>query len=119
MAIGCHSVSHPRISQQTPLRQQFEIAASKSLVERHHGACRWFAYPYGTGDSHSPATYAICKELGFDAVFTTTPGVISAPHDRLRLPRIAMPDAVLPVRLFDARARGGGIPMARIKEWLA
>lgn len=119
MAIGCHSVSHPRIAQQTAMRQRFEIAVSKAIVERHLGTCRWFAYPYGTRESHSPATYAICSQLGFDAVFTTTPGITSCDHDRLQLPRISLPNTVMPRAIFEARVRGGGVPLTRIKEWLS
>ncbi len=119
MTIGAHSVSHTRIAQHSPQRQAFEIAASQACVAGELGACPWFAYPYGTPDSHNAQTRAILRDHAFDAGFTTYPAVLRADSDPLALPRIALPDAPMDQAIFEARVLGGGVPLARMKEWVS
>lgn len=115
MAIGCHSVSHPRIARQSAVRQRFEIAESRRLVEARLGHSPWFAYPYGTPESHDAGTRALVAEQGFAAAFTTVPALATPGQDHLRLPRIVLPDVAMTDRVFRARVRGGGIPLAAIR----
>lgn len=117
MAVGCHSVSHPRIAMASPTRQRFEIAESRRLVEARLGPAPWFAYPYGTPESHDAGTRALLAEQGFAAAFTTVPALAAPGQDRLRLPRIVLPDVAMPDRVFRARVRGGGIPLAAIRGY--
>lgn len=117
MAIGCHSVSHPRIARQSAVRQRFEIGAARRLIEDRLGPpCPWFAYPYGTPESHDAGTHALVREEGFSAAFTTATAFATPGQDSLLLPRIVLPDVPMPDRVFRARVRGGGIPLTRLKE---
>jgi peptidoglycan/xylan/chitin deacetylase (PgdA/CDA1 family) len=115
MAVGCHSVSHPRIAMKSATRQRFEIAESRRLIETRLGPTPWFAYPYGVPGSHDTATRALLQENGFAAGFTTTPGLAMPGQDCLRLPRIVLPDVPMTDRVFQARVRGGGIPLAALR----
>jgi peptidoglycan/xylan/chitin deacetylase (PgdA/CDA1 family) len=115
MTIGCHSVSHPRIARQSAVRQRFEIAESRRLVEARLGPSPWFAYPYGTPESHDAGTRALIAEQGFALAFTTVPALAAPGQDHLRLPRIVLPDVAMTDTVFRARVRGGGIPLAAIR----
>ncbi|MFZ3584184.1 polysaccharide deacetylase family protein [Loktanella sp. DJP18] len=118
MTIGCHSVSHPRIARQSAVRRKFEIEASRFGIELQLGHSPYFAYPYGTPDSHDDSTLACLRAAGFVTAFTTRSAHRSKDDDPLVLPRIAMPEAVMPQAVFEARVKGAGIALQRVAGWI-
>ena len=114
--IGVHSVSHPKIAKQTPLRQRFEIEAAHSYISARLGPCRHFAYPYGTPDSHDDNTRSILADLGIATAFVTRPAIARPGNDIFRLPRLVMPDRPMSDAVFRARSCGGGVPLNLLKE---
>lgn len=118
MTIGCHSVSHPPIARCSTVRQDFEITAAKALVEAELGPTRYFAYPFGIPKSHDAGTRTLLSRAGFEAGFTTEQIFAPPGTDRLVLPRITLPDIALDDAQFQARIRGGCIPLAYLKERL-
>lgn len=118
VGIGAHSVSHVRLSRTSPIRCRFEIAESKRLCEALLGRCEAFAYPYGTPESHSAQTRDELQRAGFTVAFLTHSDLVTASSDSMTLPRMAMPDEVMTLPEFQARARGAGIALRRVKELL-
>lgn len=116
--IGAHSVTHVPIAEMTPIRQQFEVNVSKTLIAERIGECSTFAYPFGTRGSYSAVTSEIIKSAGYDAAFLTHTDFVTANSHPLELARITLPDLPLPLYEFKARVRGGGLPLRLLKDAL-
>ena len=66
IAIGGHSMTHPRLSRLTEEEQREEIGACKRRLEEKLGhAIETFAYPYGSALDYTPLTESIVKESGY------------------------------------------------------
>lgn len=88
--IGAHSVSHPRLPVLEADSRDREIRDSRAFLESLLGReVTSFAYPHGLND---PSTRSSVEEAGFARAFTSATGVVRARTDRLRLPRVQVPD---------------------------
>jgi peptidoglycan/xylan/chitin deacetylase (PgdA/CDA1 family) len=86
--IGCHTVSHTRLSRLSPQHQREEISAARDRIEEIVGGpVRAHFHPYGDFDESADR---IVRELGFAAACTTIPCPIQADSDALRLPRFVI-----------------------------
>ncbi len=86
--IGCHTVSHTRLSRLSPQDQREEISAARDRIEEIIGGpVRAHSHPYG---DFNESTDRIVRELGFAAACTTIPCPLQADSDALRLPRFVI-----------------------------
>ena len=86
--IGCHTMSHTRLSRLSPQHQRDEISAARDRIEEIIGGpVRAHSHPFGDFDE---STDRIVRELGFAAACTTVPCPIQADSDALRLPRFVI-----------------------------
>lgn len=85
IAIGSHSLDHPRLDQLTEPEIRRQVIDARQLTEAELGAApRLFAYPYGR---HSAlARQVVSREC--DAAFTARPGRVKFGSDPWRLDRI-------------------------------
>jgi len=60
--IGSHTVTHVSLDGISPDQQRREIVDSKAMLEKHVGAVKFFAYPYG---QFTPMTQEILGEAGY------------------------------------------------------
>jgi peptidoglycan/xylan/chitin deacetylase (PgdA/CDA1 family) len=71
VAIGAHSVSHPRLTRVDPERARAEIVESRAAIAEIIGdSVTLFAFPYGDCDA---SVVDICRQEGFKHVFTIMP----------------------------------------------
>lgn len=89
MQIGSHTSHHPILAQSSPRLRDAEIAGSKARLEGITGnRVSLFAYPNGKpGADFGPGDVEAVRRLGFDAAFTTAPGVGRVSSDLMQLPR--------------------------------
>jgi peptidoglycan/xylan/chitin deacetylase (PgdA/CDA1 family) len=72
MVIASHTMTHANLSSKTPEQINYELQASKALIERNISRpVHFFAYPFG---SVSPAITRQVKQAGYEAAFTTHEG---------------------------------------------
>jgi peptidoglycan/xylan/chitin deacetylase (PgdA/CDA1 family) len=84
--LGAHTVNHPDLATLPSERQQWEIEMSKRQLEAWLGRpVRWFAYPYGSGNS---VTRQLVKEAGFEVACSMSLGFVTDRSDPFWLPRI-------------------------------
>jgi len=84
--IGAHTVNHPDLATLPSERQRWEIEMSKRQLEAWLGRpVRWFAYPYGSGNS---VTRQLVKEAGFEVACSMSLGFVTDRSDPFWLPRI-------------------------------
>ena len=85
LEVGCHTVSHERLSLVGLARQRAEIGGARreleGLLERPVAG---FAYPYG---AYARQTPSLVREAGFAYACTFRPGVVRPTSDPYRLPR--------------------------------
>lgn len=90
IAIGAHTVSHPKLSQLSIEAATQEIRASREACEALVDApVRTFAYPFG---DHDDKTVEAVRREGFDLAVTVEPGGVKPRTDPMRLPRLSVPD---------------------------
>jgi peptidoglycan/xylan/chitin deacetylase (PgdA/CDA1 family) len=91
--LGCHTVTHPRLSTLGLKEQHHEIASSKKMLEEWIGRqVSSFAYPYGSQDDFTDETTMVVKATGLKSACTTLLGTASETTDLLLLPRVAVED---------------------------
>jgi peptidoglycan/xylan/chitin deacetylase (PgdA/CDA1 family) len=79
VAIGAHSVSHPRLTRIALERARAEIGVSRAAIARLIGGpVTLFAFPYGDHDAN---LVEICRQEGFKHVFTIVPEPIDPPAE--------------------------------------
>jgi peptidoglycan/xylan/chitin deacetylase (PgdA/CDA1 family) len=89
--IGCHSVSHARLSHETEQSVHDELSSARCRIETELGQpVRHLAYPYGKREHVGRREFAIARQLGFTSAVTTRPGSLFAAHavHRYALPRV-------------------------------
>jgi peptidoglycan/xylan/chitin deacetylase (PgdA/CDA1 family) len=108
--IGAHTHTHPILTslQSGDARREIEVSKEKleSIVDR---SIDYFAYPNGRpGQDYNPVHTSIVEDLGFEAGFTTSPGVSNSSTDRYQLPRFTpwdkSPEKFLTRLLWNARS---------------
>lgn len=71
VSLGSHSLTHPHLSQVPTEEARREIAGSGELMRNLFDIdVRTFAFPYG---DYTSATVELCREAGYERVFTTVP----------------------------------------------
>ena len=106
--IGSHCHDHMLLHKKQDMKCiSFQLQTSKELVEKHIGACKYIAYPNGSGNDISPDAVEQVKKCGYRAGFMTVPGEIRPHANRYVLPRIAASgEAIHHFRLdIDASSR--------------
>lgn len=108
MAVGAHTHSHPILNRMTPSDAESDIARGRDVLASILGSApRLFAYPNGRlGKDYSAEHVAIVERLGFDAAFTTNPGVCRRGANRWEMPRFTPWDNTpgrFAMRLVQAR----------------
>ena len=110
--IGCHTVSHPILSQLSPDRQEEEILTASRRLEQELGhRPRFFAFPNGSASDFDHVSLGILRDAGFRAAVTMIRGSNGPSADLLTLKRIGVgsdPPFVLATRLsglFNAAIR--------------
>jgi peptidoglycan/xylan/chitin deacetylase (PgdA/CDA1 family) len=104
MELGSHTLTHPDLRKVDDEALAFELAESKTAVERLTGRpCRTFAYPYGLYDRRVVQAVAAA---GYERAFTWLPG----PWLPLEAPRLPAPPRHgalrLALKLAGLRRRG-------------
>lgn len=85
---AAHTRTHPRLASLSPDAQRDEILGGKAALEGLLGnKVISFAYPHGGPDQFDATSIDLAREAGFDAAFTTIPGVVLPWADRFRVPR--------------------------------
>lgn len=93
VAIGGHTVSHPRLRELSCKRVRLEIAdGCASLSARIGLPTEHFAYPFGRECDAGPREFAMCRELGLLTAVTTRHGpLVAADGGNLHgLPRLGV-----------------------------
>jgi peptidoglycan/xylan/chitin deacetylase (PgdA/CDA1 family) len=91
--IGAHTRTHPTLSALTPEEQSAEILGGKAALESIVGAqMSTFAYPQGGPDKFDAESVRLTREAGFDAAFTTAPGIVLPRTNRYTVPRFHTED---------------------------
>ncbi len=72
--VGCHTHTHPRLTDSSPAEIEKEFRLSKEVLKENLGEeARWFAYPFGEYDD---AIRAAGVKAGFRLLFTSDPGSV-------------------------------------------
>jgi peptidoglycan/xylan/chitin deacetylase (PgdA/CDA1 family) len=88
--IGCHTRTHPLLSERPEEAQREELIASKAELEALVGTnVHAFAYPHG---DYTAATVIIARASGFNCACTTSGRLVERTSDVFQLPRVAVPD---------------------------
>jgi peptidoglycan/xylan/chitin deacetylase (PgdA/CDA1 family) len=116
--MGCHSVSHVRLSRASDVRMAYEIGEARKIIADKFGECEHFAYPFGTPDSFNEKTTAEIERAGFACAFLTHAEFADAQTDRYHLPRLVIPDHDVSAAEFRAIVEGGGILFDRAKRMI-
>jgi peptidoglycan/xylan/chitin deacetylase (PgdA/CDA1 family) len=104
--IGCHSMTHPYLSDLDSLGLHREIVEARQELEQILGApVKHFACPGGRYDQRARE---VARQAGYASVVTSSPHANSASADRLGLGRVVvMRDTSLPA--FEHLCRGQGL----------
>ncbi len=88
ISIGAHTMGHRVLSRLAPEELDYELAASKALIEERIGnEVADFAYPFGKRADYG----AVAKDLqryGYRTAVTTESGAVTAESSRYELPRM-------------------------------
>jgi peptidoglycan/xylan/chitin deacetylase (PgdA/CDA1 family) len=109
--IGCHSMTHPYLSDLDSRGLHREIVEARKELEQILGApVKHFACPGGRYDQRARE---VARQAGYDSVATSRPQANSASADRLALGRVVvMRDTTLPA--FRQICRGSGLWKKRL-----
>jgi peptidoglycan/xylan/chitin deacetylase (PgdA/CDA1 family) len=104
ITFGCHTHSHPILSELSIDETRKEISISKNILENILGnKISVFAYPKGKSHHFNETTIKELKNAGFKAAYTNENGDISN-SDIYRLPRIGIREC--PLFVFKTRVSG-------------
>jgi len=71
VTIGSHSLTHPYLTKLSPKEAVHELTESRRILEKVlQRPVRLFCFPYG---ACSEELFRLCREVGYDRVFTTVP----------------------------------------------
>ena len=91
--LGCHTVTHPRLSALQLKEQHQEISSSKRTLEEWISRPVYsFAYPYGSPEDFTAETRTVVQASGLKSACTTFDGTVGEGTDVFLLPRIAVED---------------------------
>ena len=92
-AVGCHTLTHPRLSRVSRDEAARELTVSRTRLEERLGVnVRHLAYPYGYTGAAGSREFTLARDLGFETAVTTRPGVLFPEHAAhlTALPRVSM-----------------------------
>ena len=95
-----HTKSHPRCDQIPETDLISELAGSKEdIEERLKQPCPYLCWPKG---KYNAAAVKTARDVGYQALFTTDPGIVKTGSDPLAIGRIVVKDSV---EWFEKRLR--------------
>jgi peptidoglycan/xylan/chitin deacetylase (PgdA/CDA1 family) len=96
--VGCHSRTHPYLTDLPPDRIRNEIMGSKGTLEKNLGhPVQYFAYPFGYYDAE---VRSVAKQAGFRLMLSSDPGSVGKNVERDRVPRQAIVGNNISIREF-------------------
>jgi peptidoglycan/xylan/chitin deacetylase (PgdA/CDA1 family) len=106
LGVGCHSMTHRRLSQLSEDEQRAEIVDSTRLLrERTSRPTEAFAYPFGSAADYNAISTQLVREAGFTCGLSNRYGVNGRERDRWALRRIWV-DATDDLKTFRAKVDG-------------
>ncbi len=109
VTIGAHTVSHPSLMELSYKEVRFEMSESRRRIAAKIGEePKFFCYPYGDETTAGQREFALAKDVGFDAAFTTRKGMIYEEHrDHLfALPRVSLNGSYQQIKYIDLYMSG-------------
>lgn len=111
--IGCHSLSHPYLTDVDDAQLREETAGAKERLEQIAGVpVEHYSCPGGRWDAR---VVNAVRQAGFRSMATSVTGLNTATTDRFVLNRIAILDGVSSDQLLSV-CRGQGIRLIKLKE---
>jgi peptidoglycan/xylan/chitin deacetylase (PgdA/CDA1 family) len=111
--VGCHSMTHPYLTDLTPSELQHEIVHAKNELERVLGkGVEHFSCPGGRWDPH---VAEVAKEAGYHSVATSLIGTNSPSSNPYKLNRVAVLRGMEDAR-FNRLCRGEGLLVLRTRQ---
>lgn len=96
--VGCHSWTHPYLTDLPPDKIRREIMGSKETLERNLGhPVQYFAYPFGY---YNAEIRSVARQAGFRLMLTSDPGSVGKNTERDRVPRQAVVGNNMAIRTF-------------------
>ncbi len=129
--IGCHTLTHPKLTRCSLREIDRQITASrKRLEEILHKPARLFAYPYGGPHSFNKQIQSRVRKAGFWAAVTTLPGSNNAKTSLYALHRMAPLEnqihSAIGKWVHEARKKNpkiklkiSGVPSGSMRMWSA
>jgi peptidoglycan/xylan/chitin deacetylase (PgdA/CDA1 family) len=117
MTVGLHGHNHLHVNEIAGDRALLdrELKDSALLIEKEIGkAPRVYAYAFGARDPRIPP---YLKEIGVEAGFGITDGILTPSHDHYALPRVQI-DRTMTFRLFALRTTGAVEIAQKLKKLL-
>jgi hypothetical protein len=111
ITIGSHSVTHPILTQCSPVQVRHELRLSKTKIEDTlRRTCTQFCYPNGTFDD---ATKLAVQRAGYSSATCSERGLNEGDADLFALRRVGVSGG-FPIHEFAARVSGGDAVLARM-----
>jgi peptidoglycan/xylan/chitin deacetylase (PgdA/CDA1 family) len=89
--IGAHAHTHwPMHASRAAAELSDEALQARHRIENQIGACRLFAYPFGTPHDITRDGWQAVRDAGYRYAFTTLAGTLDAHDNRWLLPRYAL-----------------------------
>jgi peptidoglycan/xylan/chitin deacetylase (PgdA/CDA1 family) len=102
VTIGCHCVTHQRLSLMTEAEARLEMEHGRQTLETWFDVeVRHLAYPYGRSDACGTREFALAKQAGFKTAVTTRQGNIFPGH---RNYLECLPRRTIPLSSFKLRS---------------
>ena len=82
ITLGCHSMTHPKLTELDATRLHTEITESRLRLEKDLGRkIATLAFPYG---AHDERVVEECRRAGYEAVFSITPRLAGSQPEFVR-----------------------------------
>ncbi len=116
--LGAHTLTHPHLTRLRPEDARSEIAGCRMQIKTVLGTdTRNFAFPYG---DHNAAVVELCREAGYDHVYTNIPKPVDLSSDEFVRGRVLVDPTDGPLEFYlkmsGAYAWMGHVSAA--KKWL-
>lgn len=96
--VGCHTRTHPYLTDLSPDKIRSEIMGSKETLEKNLGhPVPYFAYPFGYYDAEIRSA---ARQAGFRIMLTSDPGSVGKNVERDRVPRQAIVGNNMDIKAF-------------------
>jgi len=114
--VGCHSRTHPYLTDLPPDKIRNEIMGSKETLEKNLGhRVPYFAYPFGYYDAE---TRSVAKQAGFRLMLTSDPGSVGKNVEHDRVPRQAIVGNNMDIKAFARKLENPPLEVsARIPDY--